>query len=82
MKTIIEGVEITPQIAAVLKNRYDLNPNMETSTPEHYAEALSNIQDFLCYLLEEENYADRARKHLVAITYIKDDFKQLIPRLA
>jgi hypothetical protein len=73
MKTTIDGVEITSAMAEVLGEWH------ETAGPERYVSYLSDIQDFLCYQLQESEYCQKAERLLLHIIYIKDDLKRFIP---
>ncbi|MDR0546181.1 MAG: hypothetical protein LBG77_01120 [Dysgonamonadaceae bacterium] len=46
MKTMIESVEITPQIAEIMQKWSIFNPNIEESYPERYARYLGEIQNY------------------------------------
>jgi hypothetical protein len=80
MKTVIEGVEITPQISEILKKWFIFNPRIDESYPEYYALQLGVIQDYLCRKLDEyDAELEEIRQMLIIIVSMKDDFKQLIP---
>jgi len=81
MKTIIEGVEITPAIAEILKKWFIFNPNIEDSYPEYYVTELSDMQDYFCRKLDEDpEELQTIKVMLLFIIALKDDFKQLIPK--
>jgi len=67
-------------MAEVLKTWYNYNPRIEDSPPERYVEYLMNIQDFLCRLLEDNEYGDIVIEHISSIISIKDDLKIFIPQ--
>ena len=82
MKTIIEGVEITPAIAEILKKWFIFNPNIEDFYPEYYVTELSDMQDYFCRKLDDTDIEELAKiKHmLLIIIALKDDMKLLIPK--
>jgi hypothetical protein len=77
MKTVIDGVEITPSMVAVLKE-WDENNDGVQSPPERYVSHLSDIQDFLCYQLDVFNDFQKVKQLILHTIYIKDDLKRFI----
>jgi hypothetical protein len=77
MKTTVDGVEITSGISSVLRE-WNENTGTNVSTPERYVSYLSDIQDFLCYQLEDSDDCLKVKQLLLHIIYIKDDLKRFI----
>jgi hypothetical protein len=77
MKTTVNGVEITSNISEVLRE-WNENTGTSVSTPERYVSYLSDIQDFLCYLLDDPDDCRNIKQLLLHIIYIKDDLKRFI----
>jgi len=82
MKTQINGVEITPQMAGVFKEWYDQSV-VENTQPYIYTRWLSQIQDFLTRILidmdDDDEDVSKAKNCLEKTIQIKDDFEKLIP---
>jgi hypothetical protein len=83
MKTIVDGVEITPQMAKVLHVWYDYS-FFEDMPPVWYAETLSKIQDYLTRLLVDNT--DNTEEELLelkdcisCLLQLRDDMKMFIP---
>ena len=83
MITQVNGVEITPRIATILKKWYDCNM-IENSHPYWYENILSRIQDYLTRILVSDapdKIIDEKllKEYIGEIIYMKDDFQELIP---
>ena len=81
MKTTVNGVEITPQIAEVLASWYETNDLDPETKPEIYACWLSDVQDCLTRILMDTCKMDNEQvKHcLTAVIYLKDELRRFIP---
>jgi hypothetical protein len=83
MKTIVNGVEITPQMANVLHEWYN-GVFFEDMPPVQYAKKLSKIQDYLTRLLvdntdnTEEDILE-LKKCISCLLQIRDDMEMFIP---
>ncbi len=82
MKTEINGVEITPEMAEVLKSWYDYSPDFEISTPERYEKQLAKVQDCLTRILLnlEDVSKNTLESCLSGVICIKDDLGKFIPK--
>jgi hypothetical protein len=81
MKTIVNGVEITPKITEILSEWY-YTDHVDTETrPEVYVAWLSSIQDGLTrqMLQMEDTSPATIRRYLSNIIYIKDELTRFIP---
>jgi hypothetical protein len=76
MKTQINGVVVTPEMAEVLQEWY----RYAESLPEAYVKDLGEIQDLLCTLLDDRELYSAVRSSLSALIYIKNDLRKFIPR--
>ena len=80
MTTIVDGVEITPNITSVLKEWNDTSYDGEV-VPVRYLRYLSTIQDHLTRLLVEmgDMKEDDIKECIGDIIFIKDDIAKFIP---
>jgi len=80
MKTQINGIEITPQMAAMLKSWYQ-SPG--ESQPECYVRWISKIQDYLMRVWVDKDDDDddipQLKECVSALMVIKDDLSNFIP---
>jgi hypothetical protein len=76
MKTTVNGVEITDAMAEVLKRWYDYNEKIDISTPERYVGWLGDVQDFLCNLLDEDDYEEESKSLISKVMVLKNDLKE------
>jgi hypothetical protein len=81
MKTVIEGIEITPQMINALEHWYDVLP-ADKCWPATYVEWLNDIQDCLTRIMIYGDSPDEKtiKRCLSAIICIKDDLVQFIPQ--
>ena len=81
MKTQVNGVEITPQMAKVFDRWYDSKiPGNELVS--YYWQKLGEIQDYFCRQLDEfEADKDTLIDMIMLLISIKDDFRMLIPKI-
>jgi hypothetical protein len=79
MKTQVNGIEITPKMAAVLKRWYNNTVSREDTAPFYYVEELGAIQDFFCRMIHEENKFAEIKQALFTIMDLKDDLRAFIP---
>ena len=81
MKTVVNGIEITPQIAEVLASWYRTDSLDPKAKPEIYASWLSGVQDCLTRtLLDIRNVDKKQIKHcLCSVIYVKDELRRFIP---
>jgi hypothetical protein len=73
MKTMIEGVEITPTMSNVLKKWYLNAVDADDVLPNVYVQELQEVQDFLCRNLCEY---DEVKRLINTVINLKDDLKQ------
>jgi hypothetical protein len=82
MKTVVNGVEITPQIAEVLRNWLD-ESMVENTTPFIYVKWLSRIQDYLTRIWvdkdDDEEDIPELKECMNSLIVIKDELKKIIP---
>lgn len=80
MKTQINGVEITPRLAEVLRKWYE-TPN--DSQPESYVRWINKIQDYLMRVWvdkpDDDDEISELKECVNALMIIKDDLIDFIP---
>ena len=79
MKTLINGVEITPKMAGILEKWYGTAISYDDTLPYGYVRELNEVQDFLCTMIEEIESIPRLKKAIATISCIKNDLKCFIP---
>jgi len=82
MKTMIDGIEITPEMVEVLKKWYNTK-SPEDIEPRIYVRWLGKIQDYLTRIWvnmddDEENVAE-FKECVNCLIVIKDDLNRFIP---
>jgi hypothetical protein len=80
MKTIVNGVVITEEMAEVLKKWY--NPSLSETEPSLYVRGLGNIQDYLIRVwidIDSDEVATLEFKECMSwLLMIKDDLQKFI----
>jgi len=78
MKTQINGIEITPEMAELLEEWFEED---RESSPSIFVKYLNSIQDLLCRVLIDHNLVKEAdvKDCISSIICIKDNFNRLIP---
>jgi hypothetical protein len=83
MKTTVNGIEITPEMAEVLRRWYDY-PCIEDMEPCLYIRWLSDIQDYLTRVwVDKSDDAEdipTLKECVNRLIEIKDDLKLFIPQ--
>ena len=78
VKTQINGVEITPGMAAIFEKWYGDAISYDDTLPFGYVKELGEVQDFLCRKIECKMDKDLATA-ISIIMSIKDDLRCFIP---
>jgi hypothetical protein len=83
MKTIINGVEITPRMADMLQSRYEKYTCIEETFPYVFVDRISGIRDYLTDIRLEKEDGDRDVPKLKyfpeGLMLLKEHMKELIP---
>jgi hypothetical protein len=78
MKTEVNGVEITPEMAEALKEWYDTDGG--EAMPEYFIHCLSHVQDCMTrYLIGSNPLSEAELKDCVSeIIFVKDELKPFV----
>ena len=79
MKTQINGIEITPKMAAIFEKWYGDAISYDDTLPFAYVSDLGRIQDFLCRNITDSSISKDVLAAIEVIISIKDDLSLLIP---
>lgn len=79
MKTIVNDVEITPEIATVLREWF--HEDAVVCMPAMFVDDLNVVQDILCRVLIDPNMINEedVKTCISFLICIKDEFKKLTP---
>lgn len=78
VKTMVNGVEITPSMAEVLDKWTD-GLDFADTLPYYYVDKLGKIQDIFCRMLDNDGDHAETLSAISIIIALKDDLRGFIP---